>query len=121
MGWAICETKYDGIRVQIHRHEGKIDVFTRRLENIAHALPEISDYIQKSFPDQDFIVEGEIIASRDGKPISFQYMLQRVRRKYDIEKMVSKIPLTLYLFDLLYYQKPVLDEPLKKRRKNWNL
>ena len=117
MGWAICETKYDGIRVQIHRHEGKIDVFTRRLENIAHALPEISDYIQKSFPDQDFIVEGEIIASRDGKPISFQYMLQRVRRKYDIEKMVSKIPLTLYLFDLLYYQKPVLDEPLKKRRK----
>ncbi len=44
-------------------------------------------------------------------------MLQRVRRKYDIEKMVSKIPLTLYLFDLLYYQKPVLDEPLKKRRK----
>lgn len=117
MGWAICETKYDGIRVQIHRHGGKIDVFTRRLENISHALPEISGYIQKSFPNQDFIVEGEIIASRDGKPISFQYMLQRVRRKYDVEKMISKIPLTLYLFDLLYYQKPVLDEPLKERRK----
>ena len=117
MGWAICETKYDGIRVQIHRHGGKIDIFTRRLENISLALPEISDYIEKSLPHEDFIVEGEIIASRDGKPISFQYMLQRVRRKYEIDKMVSKIPLTVYLFDVLYYGGPILDEPLQERRK----
>ncbi|HII83722.1 MAG TPA: ATP-dependent DNA ligase [Methanobacterium subterraneum] len=117
MGWAICETKYDGIRVQIHRHGDKIDIFTRRLENISLALPEISDYIEKSLPHEDFIVEGEIIASRDGKPISFQYMLQRVRRKYEIDKMVSKIPLTVYLFDVLYYHKPILDEPLQERRK----
>lgn len=117
MGWAICETKYDGIRVQIHRNGEKIDVFTRRLENVSHALPEIADYIEKSLPREDFIIEGEIIASRDGKPVSFQYMLQRVRRKYEVEKMISKVPLTLYLFDLLYYQGPVLDEPLKERRK----
>jgi DNA ligase-1 len=117
MGWAICETKYDGIRVQIHRHGEKIDVFTRRLENVSDALPEIADYIGKSLPHEDFIVEGEIIATRDGKPISYQYMLQRVRRKYDVEKMISKVPLTLYLFDVLYYHGPVLDEPLKKRRK----
>ncbi len=117
MGWAICETKYDGIRVQIHRHGDKIDIFTRRLENISLALPEISDYIEKSLPQEDFIVEGEIIASRDGKPISFQYMLQRVRRKYEIDKMVSKIPLTVYLFDVLYYDGPILDEPLQERRK----
>ncbi len=116
MGWAICETKYDGIRVQIHRHGDEIDVFTRRLENVANALPEISDYINKSLPHQDLIVEGEIIASRDGKPVSFQYMLQRVRRKYEVEKMISQVPLTLYLFDVLYYKEPVLDEPLKMRR-----
>jgi DNA ligase-1 len=117
MGWALCETKYDGIRVQIHRHGDKIDIFTRRLENISLALPEITQYIEKSLPHEDFIVEGEIIASRDGKPISFQYMLQRVRRKYEIDKMVSKIPLTIYLFDVLYYHQPTLDEPLQERRK----
>lgn len=117
MGWAICETKYDGIRVQIHRHGDKIDIFTRRLENISLALPEISDYIKQSLPQEDFIVEGEIIANRDGKPISFQYMLQRVRRKYEIDKMISKIPLTVYLFDVLYYRGPILDEPLQERRK----
>nr|WP_319373455.1 ATP-dependent DNA ligase [uncultured Methanobacterium sp.] len=117
MGWAICETKYDGIRVQIHRNGDEIDIFTRRLENISLALPEISDYIEKALPHEDFIVEGEIIASRDGKPISFQYMLQRVKRKYEIDKMVSKIPLTVYLFDVLYYEGPILDEPLQERRK----
>jgi DNA ligase 1 len=117
MGWAICETKYDGIRVQIHRHGDEIDIFTRRLENISLALPEISDYIEKALPHEDFIVEGEIIASRDGKPISFQYMLQRVKRKYEIDKMVSKIPLTVYLFDVLYYEGPILDKPLQERRK----
>jgi DNA ligase-1 len=39
-----------------------------------------------------------------------------VRRKYEIEKMREKIPLTMYLFDVLYYNQPVLDEPFKDRR-----
>ena len=117
MGWALCETKYDGIRVQIHRHGEEIDIFTRRLENIGHALPEISRYIQQSLPRKDFIVEGEIIVTREGKPISFQYILQRVRRKYDIEKMIDKIPLTIYLFDVLYYHRPLIDVPFEERRR----
>lgn len=113
MGWAFCETKYDGIRVQIHREGDEINIFTRRLENISLALPEIVEYIKKAIKPSDFIVEGEIIVTQDGKPISFQYILQRVRRKYEIEKMREKIPLTMYLFDVLYYNQPVLDEPFK--------
>jgi DNA ligase-1 len=116
MGWAFCETKYDGIRVQIHREGDEINIFTRRLENISPALPEIIEYIKKAIKPSDFIVEGEIIVTQDGKPISFQYILQRVRRKYEIEKMREKIPLTIYLFDVLYYNQPVLDEPFKDRR-----
>ena len=116
MGWAFCETKYDGIRVQIHREGDEINIFTRRLENISLALPEIVEYIKKAIKPSDFIVEGEIIVTQDGKPISFQYILQRVRRKYEIEKMREKIPLTMYLFDVLYYNQPVLDEPFKDRR-----
>ncbi|MDD1764000.1 MAG: ATP-dependent DNA ligase [Methanobacteriaceae archaeon] len=116
MGWAICETKYDGIRVQIHRKGEDIEIYTRRLENISRALPEIVSYIRESLPDQEFIVEGEIIVTREGKPISFQYILQRVRRKYDIERMVDKIPLTLYLFDVLYYGSNLIDTPFRRRR-----
>ena len=116
MGWALCETKYDGIRVQIHREGDEINIFTRRLENISQALPEIVEYIKKAIKPSDFIVEGEIIVTQDGKPISFQYILQRVRRKYEIEKMRKKIPLTMYIFDVLYYNQPILDEPFKDRR-----
>ncbi|MDD1775322.1 MAG: ATP-dependent DNA ligase, partial [Methanobacterium sp.] len=117
MGYALCETKYDGIRVQIHRLNDDINIFTRRLENISPALPEITEYIKNAIKTSNFIVEGEIIVTKEGKPISFQYILQRVRRKYDIERLREEIPLTLYLFDVLYYQKPTLDEPLEDRRK----
>ncbi len=116
MGWALCETKYDGIRVQIHRLGNEVNIFTRRLENISKAVPEIIEYIRKSLPSEDFIVEGEIIVTRDGKPISFQYILQRVKRKYDIERMREEVPLKLYLFDVLYYNGPLIDAPFEKRR-----
>jgi DNA ligase 1 len=116
MGWALCETKYDGIRVQIHRLGNEVNIFTRRLENISNAVPEIVEYIRKSLPSKDFIVEGEIIVTRNGKPISFQYILQRVRRKYDIERMREEVPLKLYLFDVLYYNGSLIDAPFEKRR-----
>ena len=70
MGVAICETKYDGIRLQVHRHVDEIKIFTRRLENITHALPEIVDLFNEYLPHEDYIVEGEVIATRDGKPLS---------------------------------------------------
>ncbi|KZX12064.1 ATP-dependent DNA ligase [Methanobrevibacter filiformis] len=116
MGKAICETKYDGIRVQIHKIKDNVQLFTRRLENVTEAIPEMSDYIKEAFPDEDFIAEGEMVATKDGKPISFQYILQRVRRKYNIEEAIDKVPLTLFLFDLLYLKIPLIDEPLKIRR-----
>ncbi len=117
MGWALCETKYDGIRVQIHRSGDEVNIFTRRLENISNAVPEIIEYIEEALPHEDFIVEGEIIVTKDGKPISFQYILQRVRRKYEIEKMREQVPLKLYLFDVLYYEGPQIDTPFEDRRK----
>lgn len=117
MGSAICETKYDGFRVQIHRNGDDVKVFTRRLDNIKDAVPEIVEYIEKCLPEEDFIVEGEIIATRDGAPISFQYILQRVRRKYEIERLKKEVPLILYLFDVLYYKKSLIDTPFGERRR----
>lgn len=117
MGVAICETKYDGIRLQVHRHGDEIKIFTRRLENITHALPEIVDLFNEYLPHEDYIVEGEVIATRDGKPLSFQNILHRVRRKHNIDEAMEQVPLKVFLFDLLYYIVPMIDEPLLKRRK----
>ncbi len=117
MGEVICETKYDGIRVQIHHFNGQTKIFTRRLENVTKALPEIVEYIENAIDDVDFIVEGEVIAIKDNKPVSFQYILQRVKRKYDIEKMMDEVPLKVFLFDVLYYENPVAEDSLINRRK----
>ena len=116
MGLALCETKYDGIRCQIHKHNGEVTLFTRRLENITKAIPEIVEAIETAFPDSDFIVEGEIIATRNGEPLSFQHILRRVRRKYNIKETMENIPVELYLYDLLYYKEPLIDNPIKTRR-----
>ena len=116
MGTAICETKYDGIRLQVHRNGDEIRIFTRRLENITHALPEIVELFDEYLPHDDYIVEGEVIATRDGKPLPFQNILHRVRRKYNVEEAMENVPLKLYLFDVLYYKEPMIDEPLMTRR-----
>ena len=116
MGTAICETKYDGIRLQVHRNCNEIRIFTRRLENITHALPEIVELFDEYLPHDDYIVEGEVIATRDGKPLPFQNILHRVRRKYNVEEAMENVPLKLYLFDVLYYKEPMIDEPLMTRR-----
>ncbi|WP_407379881.1 ATP-dependent DNA ligase [Methanobrevibacter sp.] len=116
MGTAICETKYDGIRLQVHRNGEEIKIFTRRLENITHALPEIVELFDEHLPHEDYIVEGEVIATRDGKPLPFQNILHRVRRKYNVEEAMENVPLKLYLFDVLYYKEPMIDEPLMTRR-----
>lgn len=116
MGTAICETKYDGIRLQVHRNGSEIKIFTRRLENITHALPEIVELFDEYLPHEDYIVEGEVIATRDGKPLPFQNILHRVRRKYNVKEAMENVPLKLYLFDVLYYKEPMIDEPLMTRR-----
>lgn len=116
MGEAICDTKYDGIRLQVHRKDNEIKIFTRRLENITHALPEIVELFNEHLPHEDYIVEGEVIATRNGKPLPFQNVLHRVRRKYNVEEAMENVPLKLFLFDVMYYKVPMIDEDLKTRR-----
>ena len=117
MGRALCDTKYDGIRLQVHRNGDEINIFTRRLENITNALPEIVELFDEHLPHEDYIVEGEVIATRNGKPLPFQNVLHRVRRKHNVEEAMENVPLKLYLFDVMYYRVPMIDEPLKERRK----
>ena len=117
MGRALCDTKYDGIRLQVHRKGNEINIFTRRLENITNALPEIVELFDEHLPHEDYIVEGEVIATRDGKPLPFQNVLHRVRRKHNVEEAMENVPLKLYLFDVMYYKVPMIDEPLYVRRK----
>ncbi len=110
------EWKFDGSRVQVHWGNGKVTIYSRRLENVTKALPEIVEAVRKSVKE-GVILDGEVIAVKDGKPMPFQQVLRRFRRKHEITKMMGEISLIVYFFDILYNDGEVIDLPLEERRK----
>jgi DNA ligase-1 len=111
------EVKYDGARIQVHKSGEIIKIFSRRLENITDALPEIFSELKVTLLPEDIICEGEVVAYKDGKIAPFQYVLRRLRRKYQISELSEKIPLRLFLFDcLLVDDRSLIDLTLKERR-----
>ena len=97
------EYKYDGARVQIHKQNGAVEVFSRRLTNVTESLPEIVETVKQNIHAQSVIFEGEVIAlDSAGYPIAFQHLMRRFKRVHGITGMAQKIPLSLFLFDILY-------------------
>ncbi|OPY50964.1 MAG: DNA ligase [Methanosaeta sp. PtaU1.Bin112] len=117
IGTAAIEWKYDGARVQIHKDADHVWIFSRRLENVTASLPEIVQ-TAKEIRAQSAILDGEAVAiGKDGRPMAFQDILKRFRRKYNVEKLAARIPLRLFLFDLIYLDgRSVTDLPLRERR-----
>jgi len=102
-GKTAFEYKYDGARVQIHKQNGSVEVFSRRLTNVTESLPEIVETVKRNINAQSAIVEGEVIAlDSAGYPIAFQHLMRRFKRTRGVANMARRIPLTLYLFDVLY-------------------
>lgn len=116
IGEVAVEWKFDGSRVQVHYSNGKISVYSRRLENVTNAIPEIVEAVKRNI-EEGVILDGEIIAVRDGKPMPFQDVLRRFRRKHDVSKIMEKISLQVYFFDILYKDRELINLPLKERRK----
>ncbi len=117
IGTAAIEWKYDGARVQIHKEGDSVRIFSRRLENVTASLPEIV-LAARQIAAKSAILDGEAVAiGKDGRPMAFQEILKRFRRKYNIEKLAAQIPLRLFLFDLIYLDgKSVTHLPLSERR-----
>ncbi len=118
-GKVAAEYKYDGMRVQIHKKDDKIWIFTRRLENVTKQFPDLVKLCKQGLKAKECIVEGEVLGINPETeyPLPFQVLSQRIHRKYDIEKMVKEIPIQIHLFDIVYLEgKSLFDKPFKKRR-----
>ncbi len=117
---AAAEYKYDGFLMQIHKHEGKITLFTRRLENVTAQFPDVVERVRKNIIGESYIIEGEAVGidARTGKYQPFQDISQRIKRKYEIEELAKQLPVELNIFDVLYYEgKNLLKAPFAERRK----
>ncbi|WOV92771.1 MAG: ATP-dependent DNA ligase [Candidatus Nitrosoabyssus spongiisocia] len=112
-----AEFKIDGERAQIHIKNDTVKIFSRNLKDITSFYPDICDAVKKAFFNEDVILEAEVVAiSQNGDFLPFQELMHR-RRKYDIEEMVSKYPICVNFFDILYYKNSgCLDWEYKERR-----
>jgi len=119
-GKSAFEYKLDGARIQIHKLDDKVKVYSRRLTDVTESLPEVVQLIHDQVKPHEAILEGEVIAvGEDGSPLLFQHLMRRFRRVHNIEEMTKQIPIQLYLFDLLYLdgQNLITNPYLERRRK----
>lgn len=116
-GTIVAEEKYDGERLQIHYDGKKVKIFSRRLDDITEQFPDVVRYVKKNIKAKNYVVEGEAVACKRGVLKPFQLLMRR-RRKYDVEKYTAKIPVCVFLFDLLYLNgKTYLNKAYPVRRK----
>jgi DNA ligase-1 len=141
----LCEYKYDGIRVQLHKFGDKCKIFFRNLADISYAFPELIDAAlqivskkskeiqQKNETGQnksimenqidkngiDFILDGELIAFKNNKPLPFQELQKRLRKKnIPKDKLLNYIPICYVVYDIMFFEKrQVINEILENRKK----
>jgi DNA ligase-1 len=112
----ICEFKYDGIRVQLHKSGGQVRMFSRKLEDVTGSFPEIAGAAASL--EGDFILDGEVLAFKDGRPLPFQELQKRLRRKQVTEQLMAEVPLIYAPYDVMYFAgQPVIERPLAERKK----
>jgi DNA ligase-1 len=116
-GRSAFEFKYDGARIQIHRRDAKLKVFSRRLTDVTASVPDIVEFARTRIESSEYVVEGEVVATGgDGRPLPFQDLMRRFRRVHEIDTMIKSIPLKLHLFDVVYLNRNLLiDVPYEKR------
>ena len=116
LGEAALEFKMDGARVQVHKSGDDVVVYSRALNDVSAAVPEVVEAV-RALPAHDLILDGEVLSLLpDGRPQPFQITMRRFGRKLDVERMRGELPMTPFWFDLLYLNGgSLLDEPQARR------
>ena len=111
-----AEYKYDGTRFQFHKKGDECRMYSRKLEEVTGAIPDVVEMLAAA-TTHDLILDGEVIAVRDGRPLPFQYVLRRFRRKHDVASHIEEISLVPNVFDLIWIDgETLIDLPFEERR-----
>jgi DNA ligase-1 len=116
LGEASLEYKLDGARIQVHKADDEVRVYSRNLRDVTTAVPEVVSIV-RALPARSVVLDGEVIAMRqNGSPEPFQVTMRRFGRKIDVDGLRASLPLSPYFFDVLYRDGDVvIDEPLTHR------
>jgi len=110
------EWKMDGARIQVHRAGDDVRVYTRSLNEITGAVPEIAESV-RAFAEGTLVLDGEAIAfDASGRPHPFQITMRRFGRKLNVESMRAELPIQAYFFDCLRFgEHGIADRPTHER------
>jgi DNA ligase-1 len=106
---ASVEFKLDGIRIQIHRRDDDVRIYTRNLNEITATLPGIVDTVRR-LPVRQVVLDGEALWMSEAGPASFQDTVSQIDSDAPPEGIVT------FVFDLLHVDgQDLLDLPLRER------
>ncbi len=116
------EDKYDGIRAQLHKRGETVRLFSRDLHDVTGQFPEVAAAAQ-ALP-WDGILDGEILAWKDGMVLPFVSLQTRLGRKTPSAAIQAEVPVIYVAFDALALGpgrgsavEPLLRAPLTERRR----
>jgi DNA ligase-1 len=117
LGPAIFEHKLDGARVQVHKLEDSVRVFTRSLHDVSSRVPEIVE-ATAALPARSLILDGEALSlTSEGRPQPFQISMRRFGKKTDDERLRAELPFSAFYFDVLHLDgEDLIDRPALARR-----
>ena len=117
----ICEYKYDGIRAQMHQFGQEIRLFSRKLADVTNAFPELVNAAMAvrslSSSNIDFILDGEVMAFQNGKPLHFRELQKRLHKKNVTEQIMTEVPLVYVVYDIMYFNgENTIGKSIKERK-----
>jgi DNA ligase-1 len=117
-GEAAFEWKLDGARIQAHKSGDTVRIYTRNLNEVGGAVPEIAEAVA-ALPAHELILDGEAITmDESGRPRPFQVTMRRFGRKLDVERMRAELPIRAWFFDCLRIDgESLVDWPTRERHR----
>jgi DNA ligase-1 len=111
----LVEWKWDGIRAQVMRREDGTLIWSRGEELITARFPEVLR--RAAVLPNGTVIDGEILAWRDGAVRPFGELQQRIGRKTLSAKILADTPVQFLAYDLLEYGgEDIRMLPLRERR-----
>src|SRR5688500_12800747 len=116
LGNAALEYKLDGARIQVHKRADDVRIYSRNLNEVTDAVPELVDVV-RALAARELVLDGEVIAMKpDGRPHDFQMTMKRFGSRRDIAKLQAELPVRPYFFDCLYKDgETLIDHPAADR------
>jgi len=115
-GEVAFEWKMDGARIQVHKVDAQVRIYTRSLNEVTEAIPEIVEKV-RALPARTLVLDGEAIAfDAAGRPHPFQVTMRRFGRKLNVEESRAKLPIRAFYFDCLHFEDlSIEDQPTTVR------